>query len=971
MAQIADHRDLLTGYQPGDLQASERIVRVYQNEMLRASYLLTGSADGAVLLARDAFLDFFRRLLRGDAPDDPREGLLQSLGQEFLAEPGQREDPNGDRPASALAGTISFEAERQHYRVDDQRSRVLGALDLLDRPTRLGMVLRDFDALEEEPVCQILDETPFTLRQRLQPARGRLVDAAGATSDYSVRELLVAAATTAPRPNLWPEVAGPLEEIFAEEDERRQRYTYAAAGLVGLLLIIGGLWLFDVFPFGGGEGGQAAIAPTATPAPTPEPTASPTPIPELSSFAIPEGDVPGRILLGIGGIQAVQRVSETGFLDLESGSYTPHDELNQFGTPSPDGRFLLGLITPEQSPDQTARALAALDSDTGEQLWKAELPDGSYTFAVTLDRVYLTTVIAMDTSEAPSLLEFDLETGKLLSEHPDVVASILNDVTSTIRVMLRASPDNERLFIALEEFGSGPTTMLSRTVASYTLPDLTLESSSTETDTSGVRQFPASFSFADARVTPDGVYLYNVSQDTVQFRSSNLAEDLDHSLHFTTELPSGQRSDLRWITSNDGRYLYVVALERNEAAVVDLLARQVVYVFHLDTAAGIEPVRQVRPAALGDRFGAGLTLSPDGRYLYAAGGVTDDATTGNIERSIIWTIDLTTWTVIRSQEVPGLILSISQLGDRLIISVEAPPQDGGQSTNQVIAIDPETGDVVQEFGSDALPDWVDNFFAYGLPKVYHIIYGRAAAVDNISTSDVEAESTLPRVTVRSSSDTPPAGSTVNFSVRILNPVDGQLQAEPSDDVRFDPDSTVIIRLNHQEGEAGELILIANPTEPGLYRASSKILETGAWDATVTITDADGKSWSRTVEDFFEVVPSWEASNGSRYVMRVQTDPSEPPRGEEVELIVRFVEVDTGAPLPENVQILDSLPDELAVTFHSESNGVETATVARAGDGIYQGEISFEAVDTWEASIDIRFDDGERVQVRAGTVNVVR
>ncbi|MEZ4570209.1 MAG: hypothetical protein R2849_07760 [Thermomicrobiales bacterium] len=76
MAQIVDHRDLLTAYRPGDMPASERIVRVYQNEILRSAFLLTGSAEGAVLLARDAFLGYFRQLLRGDAADDPRYDLL-------------------------------------------------------------------------------------------------------------------------------------------------------------------------------------------------------------------------------------------------------------------------------------------------------------------------------------------------------------------------------------------------------------------------------------------------------------------------------------------------------------------------------------------------------------------------------------------------------------------------------------------------------------------------------------------------------------------------------------------------------------------------------------------------------------------------------------------------------------------------------------------------------------------------------
>ena len=138
--RLVDHRDLIAAYQPGDLHASERIVRVYQNEILRTAFLLTGSADGAITLARNTFLNYFRQLVRGDVPDDPRFGLLDQLGRTFNRDPDEDGQVNGDRSSRSLEGTVSYDAGPQRYRVEDERSRVLSLLGLLDLPTRLGLV---------------------------------------------------------------------------------------------------------------------------------------------------------------------------------------------------------------------------------------------------------------------------------------------------------------------------------------------------------------------------------------------------------------------------------------------------------------------------------------------------------------------------------------------------------------------------------------------------------------------------------------------------------------------------------------------------------------------------------------------------------------------------------------------------------------------------------------------------------------
>ena len=975
MAQIADHRDLLTAYTPGSLPASERIVRVYQNEMLRSAFLLTGAPEPAVRLARDAFLDFFRRLSRGNSPEDPRRGILQSLANVYLQRTSSA-DEDADAPSDGLAGAIVADVDRQRYRVEDARSRTLASLDLLDRPTRIGLVLRDFVALEEEPVCQMLDVVPFTLREWLHPARERIIDAAGGRPDASSRELLVHTATAAPRPNLWPEVLGPLERLYAEEDERRQRYTYAAAGAVALLMLLAGLWLFDVFPFGRGDGDDAAAiptaGPTATPTATPEPTATPLPPPSLSSFAIPIGDVPGDLYVFAAGVQDGEEIVQQGWFDLQTETFSPDlvsDGVSSLDV-SPDGRFLVRA----ERIDAEDRAFVVQDSSSGELLWEIPLSERFHHLAITQDRIYLVQatagVVDGEGPLPPELQEYDLVTGELVRSWPDLIPSMQTAVTDFFTVTLHATPDGRRLYIGLEEFGTGPSNISSRTLASFSLPDMTFESSSVQTDSTSTRQFPFNFSFFDALVTPDGAFIYNVNinEDLIHFRSSSLNEDFDLALPIAPA--TGEPDLLRWTVSNDGRYLYLVAPLRREAVIVDLLARISVRSFALEFESGVEPLEErfITQSSIGIGFGSGLSLSPDGRYVYMVGNTPDDVIGGFLNQSTIWTIDISTWTVIRSQKIEGLVRSVGHLDGNLIIDTDLPPAPN-EPNNRLLAIDPLTGEIVSQFSGEGLPEWTVNYFATAMPELYRSAYGRAAAIDGAGPADVEVESTLPRIAVFATDDAIPAGRGFDIAVHVLNPSDQQLLSGEPDDVRFDPGSTVAVALRHEDGAATDIFLVANRTEPGLYRASTTLLETGAWSAEITITASDGQSWSVSAAELVQITPSWEASDGNRYTLRVETDPQEPPVEEDVAVTARFVDIESGAPLPEGVDLAVSPPDELSVAFRSNGLGSTTQRVTLGDDGIYTGTVSFWAAGEWEISVRVPQETGSDLRIDAGSVRV--
>ncbi len=202
-------------------------------------------------------------------------------------------------------------------------------------------------------------------------------------------------------------------------------------------------------------------------------------------------------------------------------------------------------------------------------------------------------------------------------------------------------------------------------------------------------------------------------------------------------------------------------------------------------------------------------------------------------------------------------------------------------------------------------------------------------------------------------------------------MDGQRLTEETTGVRFDADSTVIVRLVHEEGAGDPVILVTNRTDLGRYLASTTLLATGFWDAEITVTGIDGRSWHFTFARALEIVPSWEGSNGKRYVFQVNTEPSQPAVDQTVAVSARFVDIDSGAPLPEGSEILADFPDQLTVTFDSNGSGIASASLVRSTDGTYQGEETFWTDGDWEISFEIRGEDSKQIRVEAGVVTVIQ
>ena len=362
-------------------------------------------------------------------------------------------------------------------------------------------------------------------------------------------------------------------------------------------------------------------------------------------------------------------------------------------------------------------------------MWESDRLRTIYSYAVSDDRIYVVTrsaaIVDGARMEQPELREYDLETGERLREWPDLIPSTQASFTSVVRIDLAISPANDRLFIMFDESGSGSPLFSTRSLVSYSLPEMIFESESFQARP----QFVTDRSFFDSFVTPDGEFLFTVdtAAETVLFRSSDPDRDIDLSLPFA-EKPS--RDDLYWITSNDGRYLYLLALNRAEIAIVDLLSRRVAMSFPLefsgDLAGSDVAFRNQRP--VGSGFRAGLELSLDGQRLYALG-FDDERWTGMVEQSFLWTIDLQTWTVIDSRILRGAASNVSEIDGSLVV-MGFDVLSTGSYSSRLFVFAPASADRVVPFDGEGLPESSETFFAFTLPMLYRIEYGRAAAVDH-------------------------------------------------------------------------------------------------------------------------------------------------------------------------------------------------------------------------------------------------
>lgn len=963
---------------PG-VRAPAQVVRTHQEELLRAAYLLTGNAAHAARLAEESVHAMLRPLVGAQEEREWRSELLTALADHYLSE---------SPLAAGSTPLVSVPVvERPRFSVDDERTRLWAALERCERLQRLVLVLRDFDQLDEEQVSTLLHRPPAELRRWLNTTRERLCDAVGARRDQTARALLLALSLGAPRLDLWAELAEPARRI-AEQERRRRRLVIGGVGAtLAIALLTAIVWLTSGWLDDEGDGEAQAASTTATLPPLVTPTPRPAATPTAPAITRPEASVPDIQLVSYSHWNATEDRQSGGtiFYDPASGPLQSVEDFSDYSARftvlhaaveiSPDGTRLLairGSADNTTADAQQQRELACTDATTGELLWERPVLGLRHDPVLLNDRV-IGLHFGMTVDEMPRLVAYDMADGRELGSWPVDATSVgIEQWFSANLWHIYSSPDLTRLSLVIEQPGQTGT-RARRAVLTYALPEMTLVDSIWTEYPLDPASGTASFNFWGARPTPDGAALYTVQLNEpaggVRFLDLASAEVSSVELPFPT-WQEGNISTTHVVPSHDGRWLYIVT-PSGEVAVVDLLERRLARVFQLDSGDYTFSAGE-RPGWFWDSD-AGF-FSPDGRTLYLldhrlGSQITPDSLT------VVWVVDVAEWRVHARWETRGAVsaASLSADGGRIYLtSVRASETapDSGDVSYQLYELDTATGQT-HRFDEE-LPALQGNSGAgtLSLQQLYRQRHGFTPSSAGVTPQDVTEFATLPRVELDVSEPFPAAGEQVRFTVRFVHPASGAPVSDATGDVRYSSAAGVTLTLSNPG--VADVIAFPSQTSASTFEAVLPLEALGVWQVTANVSYPDGTRWSQTRPGLIEVLPSFTASDGKRYQLRLSTEPAQPVVEALTALRLTLVEVERGARLPEGVELASALPERIDIIFMRENGSPKAGRVELTGHGLYEGETTFYFAGRWRAalSLGLSIDGSSPLRVNAGTFQVV-
>lgn len=175
-----DERELIRQAQAGDLQAFERLVKGWREQVFRIARQIVGEEEGAKDVAQMVFIRLWqvlRKYREGGSFAAYLHRITVNLAIDFCREQSRRGmaeswDPAGmDTLPSLPAGSETSPSPGELQKIFEVLSRRLSPRQ------RAAFVLREIEGIPTEEVAEILGMRPSTIRTHVQEARRILQEA--------------------------------------------------------------------------------------------------------------------------------------------------------------------------------------------------------------------------------------------------------------------------------------------------------------------------------------------------------------------------------------------------------------------------------------------------------------------------------------------------------------------------------------------------------------------------------------------------------------------------------------------------------------------------------------------------------------------------------------------------------------------------------------------------------------------------
>ncbi len=354
-----------------------------------------------------------------------------------------------------------------------------------------------------------------------------------------------------------------------------------------------------------------------------------------------------------------------------------------------------------------------------------------------------------------------------------------------------------------------------------------------------------------------------------------------------------------------------------------------------------------------------VMLSPDGTRLYLAVNHEQQLPySGFPTQSPVWVIDTTTWEIAGHWAVSGMLRRMTMDGDGSHLFVGSGREDGSVLLTTIAT---KTGESVNVREELPMPDWAEFSRITSVTQIYHDQYGVRPRTGPVAPIDNPILAVLPGVSVEA--DAAVTGAETTITVRIIHPLTGEL-ATTDRTLRFDPAATIAVELT---GPAERVIFVPSSAEPGIYTGQVRLNSGGKWDARVTVINQDGTTWAVSLPGAIDVANGLVAENGGAY--RFSVRPANPVNRRTITLRVWMVESDTRERLPEEIEFLDQISDDVRIILtHPDGERIEEP-LTRIDHASFIGWVRFGAAGEWTAEIELGLGDGRRVSIGAGTIEI--